>query len=45
MLENDDWVVSNLLIQALTGDSLTAYSNGNQPRSFCYASDLVEELN
>ena len=42
MLENDGRVVSNLIVQALRGESLTVYGDGSQTRSFCYVSDLVE---
>lgn len=44
MLENDGRVVSNFIVQALRGEPLTVYGNGNQTRSFCYVSDLVEGL-
>lgn len=42
MLENDGRVVSNFIVQALRGESLTVYGDGSQTRSFCYVSDLVE---
>ena len=44
MLENDGRVVSNFVVQALRGEELTMYGNGNQTRSFCYVSDLVDGL-
>ncbi|MGF1567996.1 MAG: UDP-glucuronic acid decarboxylase family protein [Nodosilinea sp.] len=44
MLENDGRVVSNLVVQALQGIPLTVYGSGEQTRSFCYASDLVDGL-
>ncbi len=44
MRPNDGRVVSNFLIQALRGEPLTVYGDGNQTRSFCYVSDLVEGL-
>ncbi len=44
MLENDGRVVSNFVVQALQGNSLTIYGDGSQTRSFCYVSDLVEGL-
>ena len=44
MLENDGRVVSNFIVQALRGDSLTLYGAGDQTRSFCYVDDLVEGL-
>ncbi|CAN5715920.1 SDR family oxidoreductase [soil metagenome] len=42
MLENDGRVVSNFIVQALSGQPLTVYGDGSQTRSFCYVSDLVE---
>lgn len=42
MAMNDGRVVSNFIIQALKGEPLTIYGNGEQTRSFCYVSDLVE---
>src|SRR5687768_9779724 len=44
MLENDGRVVSNFIVQALRGDSLTLYGTGQQTRSFCYVDDLLEGL-
>ncbi len=44
MLENDGRVVSNFVVQALQGIPLTVYGEGQQTRSFCYASDLVDGL-
>lgn len=44
MLENDGRVVSNFIVQALKGEELTIYGDGNQTRSFCYVSDLVDGL-
>lgn len=44
MLENDGRVVSNFVVQALRGQSLTVYGEGSQTRSFCFVSDLVEGL-
>ena len=44
MHPNDGRVVSNFIVQALRGDDITIYGNGNQTRSFCYISDLVEGL-
>jgi dTDP-glucose 4,6-dehydratase len=40
----DGRVVPNLLQQALHGDSLTIYGDGNQTRSFCYVDDLIEGI-
>jgi UDP-glucuronate decarboxylase len=44
MLENDGRVVSNFIAQSLKGKPLTVYGEGNQTRSFCYVSDLVDGL-
>ncbi len=44
MLENDGRVVSNFIVQALRGDELTIYGTGEQTRSFCYVSDLVDGI-
>lgn len=44
MAFNDGRVVSNFIIQALTGKPLTIFGNGSQTRSFCYVSDLIEGL-
>lgn len=44
MLENDGRVVSNFVVQALRGIPLTVYGEGQQTRSFCYVSDLVNGL-
>lgn len=44
MLENDGRVVSNFIAQSLQGKALTVYGDGNQTRSFCYVSDLVDGL-
>jgi UDP-glucuronate decarboxylase len=44
MCRNDGRVVSNFIVQALTGDNITIYGNGSQTRSFCYVDDLVEGL-
>jgi UDP-glucuronate decarboxylase len=38
----DGRVVSNFIYQALLGESLTVYGDGNQTRSFCYVDDLIE---
>jgi len=44
MLENDGRVISNFIVQALTGSPITVYGNGQQTRSFCYVSDMVDGL-
>jgi UDP-glucuronate decarboxylase len=42
MHPNDGRVVSNFIVQALKGEDITIYGDGNQTRSFCYVDDLVE---
>ncbi len=42
MAINDGRVVSNFIVQALKGEDITVYGEGNQTRSFCYVDDLVE---
>jgi UDP-glucuronate decarboxylase len=42
MHPNDGRVVSNFIVQALKGEDITIYGNGQQTRSFCYVDDLVE---
>ena len=44
MLADDGRVVSNFIVQALRGNPLTLYGDGQQTRSFCYVDDLVEGL-
>jgi UDP-glucuronate decarboxylase len=44
MLEDDGRVVSNFIVQALRGQALTLYGEGQQTRSFCYVEDLIEGL-
>ncbi|WP_300422779.1 SDR family oxidoreductase [uncultured Hyphomonas sp.] len=44
MHPNDGRVVSNFIVQALKGEDITLYGDGEQTRSFCYVSDLVEGL-
>jgi dTDP-glucose 4,6-dehydratase len=39
---NDGRVVPNFMKQALRGDELTVYGNGNQTRSFCYVADEID---
>jgi UDP-glucuronate decarboxylase len=40
----DGRVVSNFIMQALTGQPMTLYGDGSQTRSFCYVNDLIEGL-
>jgi UDP-glucuronate decarboxylase len=42
MHPNDGRVVSNFIVQALTGKPITIYGDGLQSRSFCYVDDLIE---
>jgi UDP-glucuronate decarboxylase len=44
MHPSDGRVVSNFIIQALKGDPITLYGDGNQTRSFCYVDDLIDGL-
>ena len=44
MHPNDGRVVSNFIVQALKGEDITLYGDGEQTRSFCYVSDLVDGL-
>lgn len=44
MQPNDGRVVSNFIVQALTGKDITIYGDGTQTRSFCYVSDLIEAI-
>ncbi len=41
---NDGRVISNFMIQALKGEDLTVYGEGQQTRSFCYVSDEIEGI-
>lgn len=42
MHPNDGRVVSNFVVQALKGEDITIYGEGQQTRSFCYSDDLIE---
>ncbi len=44
MHPNDGRVVSNFIVQALKGEPITIYGEGQQTRSFCYVDDLVDGL-
>ena len=44
MHPNDGRVVSNFIVQALTGEPLTIHGDGRQTRSFCYVDDLIEAI-
>ncbi len=44
MHPNDGRVVSNFIVQALKGEPITIYGDGQQTRSFCFADDLIEAM-
>ena len=44
MTANDGRVVSNFIMQALTGKDITVYGDGTQTRSFCYVDDLIDGI-
>jgi UDP-glucuronate decarboxylase len=44
MHPNDGRVVSNFNVQALRGQDITIYGDGQHTRSFCYVDDLVEGM-
>jgi dTDP-glucose 4,6-dehydratase len=44
MRPDDGRVVSNFIVQALTGEPLTIYGEGEQTRSFTYVSDLIDGI-
>ena len=44
MHPDDGRVVSNFIVQALKGENITIYGQGQQSRSFCYVDDLVEGI-
>lgn len=44
MALDDGRVVSNFIHQALTGQNLTVYGNGDQTRSFCFIKDMVDAI-
>ncbi|HZF75977.1 MAG TPA: UDP-glucuronic acid decarboxylase family protein [Acetobacteraceae bacterium] len=44
MHPNDGRVVSNFIVQALSGQPLTVYGDGGQTRSFCFVDDLVDGM-
>ncbi|MXR50435.1 NAD-dependent epimerase/dehydratase family protein [Halovenus sp. WSH3] len=41
---DDGRVIPNFVKQALTGEDLTVYGDGEQTRSFCYVSDMIDGL-
>lgn len=44
MHPNDGRVVSNFVVQALSGRDITIFGDGQQTRSFCYVDDMVRAL-
>lgn len=44
MDSNDGRVISNFIVQALKGEDITIYGNGEQTRSFCYVDDLIDGM-
>jgi len=44
MRARDGRVVSNFVVQAIKGEPLTMYGEGQQTRSFCYVSDLIDGI-
>ena len=42
MHPNDGRVVSNFIVQALSGEDITVYGDGQQSRSFCYVDDMID---
>ena len=44
MHPNDGRVVSNFIVQALKGEPITIFGDGQQTRSFCYVDDLIEAM-
>jgi len=44
MSQNDGRVVSNFIVQALKNEPITIYGKGEQSRSFCYVTDLVDGI-
>ena len=44
MAINDGRVVSNFIVQALRNEPITIYGEGQQTRSFCYVSDLIDGI-
>jgi UDP-glucuronate decarboxylase len=44
MHPNDGRVVSNFIVQAISGDDITIYGDGLQTRSFCFVDDLIDGM-
>jgi UDP-glucuronate decarboxylase len=44
MATRDGRVISNFIVQALMGEPISIYGGGEQTRSFCYVSDLIEGI-
>jgi UDP-glucuronate decarboxylase len=44
MHPNDGRVVSNFIVQALKGETITIFGDGSQTRSFCYVDDMIDGI-
>jgi UDP-glucuronate decarboxylase len=44
MHPNDGRVVSNFIVQALRGEDITIFGDGQQTRSFCYVDDMIDAM-
>ncbi|MBW2989491.1 SDR family oxidoreductase [Candidatus Woesearchaeota archaeon] len=44
MAQDDGRVVSNFIVQAISGKNISVYGDGKQTRSFCYVSDMVDGI-
>jgi len=44
MNPNDGRVISNFIVQALTGQDITVFGDGSQTRSFCYVDDMIDGI-
>jgi UDP-glucuronate decarboxylase len=44
MHPNDGRVISNFIMQAISGEDITIYGDGGQTRSFCYVNDLIDGM-
>ncbi len=44
MAVGDGRVISNFVVQALRGETLTVYGDGSQTRCFCYVDDMIDGL-
>jgi len=44
MTKNDGRVINNMILQGLRNEDLTIYGTGNQKRTFCYITDIIEGI-